>query len=98
MTERSSPVSASGSPTLSGILREFENARGRVTLTEIALKLGIERSALEGMIQLLVRKGRVREVCGADGACSGCEVRFACGTGCSGGPLGTVYELVKGGL
>ena len=92
-----SPASAGGSPTLSRILREFEDARGQVTLGEIARKLGIERSALEGMIQLLVRKGRLREVCGVGESCATCGVRLACGAAHSGGALGNVYELVKNG-
>ena len=61
---RAAPVPTKGRPTLSGVLREFENARRDVTLAEVARKLGIERSALDGMIQLLVRKGRLREVVG----------------------------------
>ena len=97
MRLRSSPTTSRGSPTLSGILREFENGRGGLTLAEIARKLDIERSALEGMIQLLVRKGRLREVCGPGGACSACNLRVVCGAGHSGGPPGISYELVKNG-
>lgn len=39
------------------ILKEIENSSGTVDLNELYQKLGVDRSALEGMIQHLVRKG-----------------------------------------
>ncbi|MBM3958062.1 MAG: helix-turn-helix domain-containing protein, partial [Gemmatimonadetes bacterium] len=59
-------VGQSGKPPgpLGAILREFGRADGALTLGELAGRLGIERSALDGMIRLLVRKGRLRR---ADG-------------------------------
>ncbi len=91
---REAPAPTKGRPTLSGVLREFENARGDLTFAEVAGKLGIERSALDGMIQLLVRKGRLREVGGAEGSCAGCGLRSGCSDGSSGGPAAVCYELV----
>ena len=91
---REAPAPTNGPPTLSGVLREFENARGDITLAELARKLGVERSALDGMIQLLVRKGRLREVGGADDGCAGCGLRPGCRDGSSDGPAAACYELV----
>ena len=97
MTKGSSPATDGGPSTLSGILRVFENARGNLTLAEMARQLGIERSALDGMIQLLVRKGRLREVREQSEACPTCNLRLACGAGRSTGPPGICYELVETG-
>jgi hypothetical protein len=46
---------------LTQILSEIKAAPGPINLNELALKLGIERSALDGMIQFWVRKGRLRD-------------------------------------
>ena len=92
--KREAPAPTKGRPTLSGILREFENARGDITLAELARHLGVERSALDGMIQLLVRKGRLREVGGVEGSCAGCGLRPGCRDGSSDGPAAACYELV----
>jgi hypothetical protein len=43
------------------ILRELERIRGPVRLEELSLRLGVERSALEAMIDFWVRKGRLKE-------------------------------------
>lgn len=44
------------------ILRAFEEAREPLNLDQLARRLEIERSALEGMIGYWVRKGRIREI------------------------------------
>lgn len=41
------------------ILAEIEKSSGAVDLNELQQKLGVDRSALEGMIQHLVRTGRL---------------------------------------
>ena len=43
------------------ILRELEMVRGAVDINYLSSKLGIERSALDGMIDYLVRKGRLQD-------------------------------------
>lgn len=43
------------------VLRELESAKSAVNLNELSRKLGIERSALEGMIAYLVQKGELRD-------------------------------------
>jgi hypothetical protein len=46
---------------LTQILTEIKSAQGPINLNELAIKLGIERSALDGMIQFWVRKGRLKD-------------------------------------
>ena len=79
---------------LSRILEELEEARGPLDLNEMSRRLGVERSALDGMLQLLVRKGRLREVGPTAEACSHCASRFSCAHGQTGVLLGKAYELV----
>ena len=73
---------------LGRILREMNNSPEPLTVSEISRRLGIDRSALEGMIETLVRLGKLEEVsvgdadCGCGGTCSGC---FACFSCCNGG-------------
>lgn len=60
------------------VLQAFETATGPVSLDELSRELGVERSALEGMIDFWVRKGRLRDrvsgMCNA-ATCSGCAAR-----------------------
>lgn len=79
---------------LSRILEELEEAKGPLDLNEMSRRLGVERSALDGMLQLLVRKGRLREVGPTAEACSHCAGRFSCAHGQTGVLFGKVYELV----
>jgi len=44
---------------LKQVLHEIETANGPVRLAELSRKLGVERSALDGMIQFWVQKGRL---------------------------------------
>ena len=82
---------------LSSIFKEFQEARSPLTLAELSQRLGIERSALEGMLQFLVRKGKIRQVGDGTVSCDMCRVRFACGYSPSGYLSGSCYELVSGG-
>jgi len=43
------------------VLRELESAGGPMNLNELGRKLGVERSALAGMIDYWVRKGRLQD-------------------------------------
>jgi hypothetical protein len=81
---------------LSEILKEFRESGGIVSLNELSRHLGLERSALDGMLETLVRQGKLREVCamGSTGSCH-------CGGGCQGcgqphgdSLVGKSYELV----
>jgi hypothetical protein len=46
---------------LQQVLEELKAAKGPVSLDALAHKLGVERSALEGMIQFWIRKGRIKD-------------------------------------
>jgi DNA-binding IclR family transcriptional regulator len=85
---------------LSQIIKEFRDSGGAVNLNELSRRLGVERSALDGMLETLVRKGRLREACTTGS--SGC---YHCGGSCHGcgqthgnGLAGKSYELVSPNL
>jgi hypothetical protein len=46
---------------LQQVLQEVKAAGGTVNLNELARKLNVERSALDGMIQFWIRKGRIQD-------------------------------------
>jgi hypothetical protein len=55
--------------TLRRVLDEIQTARGPVSLSDLSLRLGIERSALEGMLQFWIRKGRLKEMDAGTAVC-----------------------------
>ena len=46
---------------LNQVLQEIKFAQSALNLSDLSRKLGVERSALDGMIQFWVRKGRLRD-------------------------------------
>ncbi len=73
---------------LHAILHELQTASGPMTLRQLSRRLGVQESALEGMIQFWVRKGRLAVDEGAGGVtemrvCSGivCGLRSCPGPG-----------------
>ena len=62
------------------VLQELESAVGPVDLNALSGKLGVERSALEGMIEFWVRKGRLKEeyAAGIKRACVGDDYPAKC--------------------
>lgn len=66
-------------------IRDYLSARGRAPLSDIALRLGVPADAARGMIELLVRKGRV---CRLD-SCPSCS--RGCGS-CSEAAASEIYE------
>lgn len=46
---------------LKQVLTELENAESAINLSELSLKLGVERSALDGMIAYLVQTGKLQD-------------------------------------
>lgn len=69
---------------LQRILRELESAKGAANLNELSRKLDVEQSALEGMVQFWVRKGRLMdEDAAALNARAFCASR-SCGATCMG--------------
>jgi DNA-binding IclR family transcriptional regulator len=78
---------------LAQILKLFREIDGPLDLPELARRLGTERSALEGMLETLVRQGKLREVDPGSEACSMCAGRLSCAHLQAGALMGKVYEL-----
>jgi hypothetical protein len=63
---------------LSELLRLLEENPGELNLSEIGRRLNAHPSAVAGMLETLIRKGRVVEL-GADcGVCSDCSLQANC--------------------
>ena len=66
---------------LNQVLYEIETAQRPITLQELSHKMGIDLSALEGMLLFWVRKGRIQN----DDEGDSCESKLgSCGLSCSG--------------
>jgi ATP-dependent Clp protease ATP-binding subunit ClpA len=64
-------------------------------LNELARRLDVAPTALDGMLETLVRQGKLRRVASADSVCRTCQQRTGC-AGCSHNPeLGARYELAR---
>jgi hypothetical protein len=63
---------------LKKILAEFEQNTPALCLDELSQKLDVETGALEGMLQTLVRKGRLLEIDANGSACDICPVKSGC--------------------
>ena len=66
------------------VLREIESAGRPVSLNDLGLKLGIEQSALEGMIAYWVHKGKLQDYEEALEAVMGACKGGSCGGSCPG--------------
>jgi hypothetical protein len=66
---------------LQAILAEFKHSQNILSLTSLSQKLGVEPSALEGMLCTLVRKGRIIELTHDDDACQICPLHERCTPG-----------------
>lgn len=60
---------------LARLLEELEAAQQPLTLQELSARLGVEPSALEGMLQTLMRMGKLRD--DREAAVDACELRCA---------------------
>ena len=62
------------------VLQELESSTGPVELNALSRKLGVERSALQGMVAFWVRKGRLRDDYAAAlaGRCAGDDCAASC--------------------
>ncbi len=80
---------------LSQIIDEFKRADGLLDLNELSRRLGVERSALEGMLQLLVRQGKLCEIGSGTEACAHCTGRLSCAPVQLGNVMGRAYELMR---
>ena len=77
------------------IMKAFRQSGGPLDLKELSRRLGTERSALEGMLETLVRQGKLREVNIGSEDCAHCGSRSECAYLKSGDTLGKVYELAE---
>jgi hypothetical protein len=65
---------------LSRIVKEFREAGGTINLSELSRRLGVEPSALDSMLEVLVRQGKLCRIgemgipggCNCSGSCHGC--------------------------
>lgn len=64
------------------ILYEVEAAQGPLDLNELCRRLDIERSALDGMIQFWVRKGRLVDDAVTAGQATTVCASYACSRNC----------------
>jgi hypothetical protein len=80
---------------LSEILKTFQRDQEPIDLNELSRRLGVERSALEGMLELLVRQGKLKEIVLGSEDCAHCSGRLSCARLQAGDLMGKVYELVE---
>ena len=80
---------------LAEILKAFEKDEGPVDLGRLGRELGVEQSALEGMLQTLVRQRKLREVLPGSETCMDCPHSSGCTYLQSGKSSGKVYEIIK---
>lgn len=66
---------------LNQVLHEITNASEPLSLTVISSRLGVERGALEGMLDYWVRKGRLKD---DDALPVGAHSAGSCGPSCGG--------------
>lgn len=78
---------------LSEVLRVFRQTGEPLDLNGLGRRLGIERSTLEGMLDLLVRQGKLKEVAPGFGDCARCNMRLSCAHLQASNLAGRVYEL-----
>lgn len=76
---------------LTEILKAFRSGEP-LDLNELGRRLGTERSALEGMLETLVRQGKLKEVNIGGETCGNCHGKTSC-TALRSGMIGKVYEL-----
>jgi predicted transcriptional regulator len=78
---------------LAEILNTFRQTGDPLNIDELAHRLGTEQSALEGMLEMLVRQGKLREISLGSEDCIHCNHRLNCTHLQAGNSMGKVYEL-----
>lgn len=63
---------------LSAILEAIRETGKPMCLSDLSSALHVEESALEGMLETLVRRGRLRTIEFVDDGCSTCPLRGGC--------------------
>jgi hypothetical protein len=77
---------------LKQVLEELNSAKSALNLNELSHKLGVERTALEGMIAYLVQKGKLQDDEKAHEAAMGLCNSGSCGGSCP-GPQGCPFVI-----
>ena len=80
---------------LSEILKAFKQSGEPMDLKELSRRLGTGHSALEGMLELLVRQGKLKEIYPGSEECAHCSGRSSCAHLLAGDSMGKVYELAE---
>ena len=78
---------------LTEIIKAFRETEGPLNLSELSRRLDVEPSALEGMLETLVRQGKLREIELGTTDCAFCN-NTGCAH-CSDVPMGRAYELTE---
>jgi hypothetical protein len=63
---------------LSAVLSTIREAGKPMCLADLSRDTGIEESALEGMLETLVARGRLRAITFDDEGCTACPVKSGC--------------------
>ena len=63
---------------LSDVLGAIREAGRPMCLADLSRDLGIEQSALEGMLETLVARGRLRAIVYDDAGCTACPIKGGC--------------------
>ena len=80
---------------LAEIIKAFEENEGPVDLVRLGREMGVELTALEGMLQTLVRQGKLKEVLPGSETCMDCPRSSGCTYLQSGESGGKVYEIAE---
>jgi hypothetical protein len=78
---------------LGRILTTIRDAGRPLCLSDLRRELDVEESALEGMLQTLISRGRLRALRFDDAGCGGCPVRSGCFVMADG--VAVTYALVR---
>ena len=63
---------------LSAVLSAVREAGRPLCLADLSRELGVDESAIEGMVQTLVSRGRLRTIAFDDDGCTACPVKSGC--------------------
>ncbi len=79
---------------LTEIMKRFRDADHPLDVEQLGRELGVDRTALEGMLLTLVRQGKLKEVQIGSETCGRCSKSDSC-LHLKSGLLGKVYEVAE---
>jgi len=77
---------------LAQIMKAFREAEQPLDMSALSRSLGTDRSALAGMLETLVRQGKLKEINVGGETCGHCHGKASC-VALHSGMTGKVYEL-----